>query len=76
MIFLFRHDWIEVTQVTGRDHSFTVPNLKEDDHVAFRIRAVNAVGPSEPSRPTDAVLIQDQPGEIILFFRLDQQLGN
>jgi len=55
------HDWTEVTQVTGRDHSFTVPNLKEDDHVAFRIRAVNAVGPSEPSRPTDAVLIQDQP---------------
>lgn len=59
----FRHDWVEAGHVTGRDHSFTVPNLKEEDQVAFRVRAVNAVGASEPSRPTDAVIIQDQPGK-------------
>jgi hypothetical protein len=36
--------------------------LKEGDDVSFRIRAVNAIGPSEPSKPTDAVTVQDQPG--------------
>jgi hypothetical protein len=51
-----------VTELTARDHSYTVPNLKEGDDVSFRIIAVNAVGPSEPSRPTDAVTVQDQPG--------------
>jgi hypothetical protein len=55
-------DWVEVTELPARDHSYTIPNLAEGDEVSFRIRAVNAVGPSEPSRPTDAITIQDQPG--------------
>ncbi|CAF1068172.1 unnamed protein product, partial [Rotaria sordida] len=54
-------DWTEVTELTARDHSYTIPNLKEGDEVSFRIRAINAVGPSEPSRPTDAIIVQDQP---------------
>jgi hypothetical protein len=55
-------DWTEVTELSARDHSYTVPNLKEGDDVSFRIIAVNGVGPSEPSRPTDAITVQDQPG--------------
>ena len=55
-------DWTEVTEIPARDHSYTIPNLKEGDEVSFRVIAVNAVGPSEPSRPTDAVAVQDQPG--------------
>lgn len=51
-----------MTELPGRDHSYTVPNLKDGDEVSFRIIAVNAVGPSEPSRPTDAITVQDQPG--------------
>jgi hypothetical protein len=58
-------DWTEVAELPVRDHSYTVPNLKENDEVSFRIIAVNGIGPSEPSRPTDAITIQDQPG--ILF---------
>ena len=58
----FRRDWTEVAEVSAREHSFTVPNLKEGDEVAFRIRAVNAIGPSDPSRPTDTIKVEDQPG--------------
>lgn len=62
-VFLqFSRDWADVTELTGRDHSYTVPNLKEGEEASFRIIAVNAAGPSEPSKPTDAVIVQDQPG--------------
>jgi hypothetical protein len=68
---IFSRDWTEVTELPARDHSYTVPNLKEGDEVAFRIIAVNAVGPSEPSKPTDAITVQDQPGLsifLIIYF--------
>jgi hypothetical protein len=73
-----------VTELTARDHSYTVPNLKEGDEVSFRVRAVNAVGVSEPSRATDAAIVQDQPGSlsshiqdvfIMLLFRKAIVLG-
>ena len=56
-----------MTELPGRDHLYTVPNLKEGEEVSFRIIAVNAAGPSEPSRPTDALIVQDQPGLYIFF---------
>ncbi len=59
---LSSRDWTEVTELPAREYSYTVPNLKEGDNVSFRIRAINAVGPSEPSQPTDAITVQDQPG--------------
>ena len=61
-------DWAEVVELPARDHSFTVPNLKEGEEVLFRIVAVNAAGRSEPSRPTDAIIVQDQPGLFDLNF--------
>ena len=61
---ILSRDWVEVIELTGREHSYTVPNLKEGDQVSFRIRAVNTVGPSEPSRATDTITVEDQPGKI------------
>lgn len=66
----FSRDWTEVAEVLGREHSYTVPNLKEGDEVSFRIRAVNAVGPGEPSRPTDAIKVEDQPGKIVVYLSI------
>ncbi len=66
-VFLYSHEWTEVTELPARDHSYTVPNLKEGDEVSFRIIAVNAVGPSEPSRPTDVITVQDEPGKSLRF---------
>lgn len=61
-------DWTEVVELPARDSSYTVPNLKEGDDVSFRIIAVNGVGSSEPSKPTDAITVQDQPGISFYFF--------
>ncbi|CAM4765861.1 unnamed protein product [Rotaria magnacalcarata] len=54
-------DWAEVVEIPARDSSYTIPNLTEGEEVSFRVRAINEVGPSEPSRPTDVITIQDQP---------------
>jgi hypothetical protein len=63
LVLFSSSDWSEVTELPARDHSYTVPNLKEGEDVSFRIRAVNAIGPSEPSRPTDVITVEDQPGK-------------
>ncbi|CAF4848823.1 unnamed protein product, partial [Rotaria magnacalcarata] len=57
----FSDDWAEVVEIPARDSSYTIPNLTEGEEVSFRVRAINEVGPSEPSRPTDVITIQDQP---------------
>ncbi|CAF1373331.1 unnamed protein product [Adineta steineri] len=44
-------DWTEVAEVPAREHSYTVSNLKEGDDISLRIRAVIAIGPSEPNKP-------------------------
>jgi hypothetical protein len=64
---LSSRDWTEVADLPARDHSYTIPNLNEGEEVSFRIIAVNDVGPSEPSRPTDAITVQAQPGRSIKF---------
>jgi hypothetical protein len=40
-----------------------VPNLKEGDEYQFRVIAVNDVGPSDPSRPSNSVLIEEEPNK-------------
>jgi hypothetical protein len=37
-----------------------VPNLKEGDEYQFRVIAVNDVGPSDPSRPSNSILIEEE----------------
>lgn len=55
-------DWMECANVPANQLSATVPNLKEGDEYQFRVRADNAAGPGEPSKPTNALIVQDQPG--------------
>lgn len=45
-----------------RGTSANVENLKEKDEYEFRVIAVNSAGEGEPSRPSESVVIQDQPG--------------
>ncbi|CAF1142161.1 unnamed protein product [Rotaria sordida] len=54
-------DWTQAAELPARDCTYTVPNLTEGEEVSFRVIAVNEAGPSEPSRPTDAITVQDQP---------------
>ncbi|CAG5133824.1 unnamed protein product, partial [Candidula unifasciata] len=54
-------DWIECASVPANQLAATVPNLKEGDEYQFRVRADNAAGSGEPSKPTSAVTVRDQP---------------
>ncbi len=54
--------WVEATTVPIKDTKFTVPNLKTGDDYQFRVKAVNAAGPGEESRPTGVVKVETQPG--------------
>ena len=40
-----------------------MPNLKKGDEYQFRVIAVNDVGPSDPSRPSNNILIEEQPNK-------------
>lgn len=48
------------------DNRFTVPNLKEGDEYQFRVIAVNDVGPSDPSRPSANIIIEEQPNKPVM----------
>ncbi|CAF1312423.1 unnamed protein product [Rotaria sp. Silwood1] len=67
-------DWTEVTELPARDHSYTILNLKEDDEVSFHVQPLNVVHPSELSRPTDVVIIEDHMGTHSSSFIIDLQI--
>lgn len=50
-------------KVSGKDNppglEYTIDGLVEGSEVQFRVRAVNAEGPSEPSKPSDMITIED-----------------
>jgi PREDICTED: titin-like len=52
-------NWYRVTKdrITGLE--YTVTNLVEGSEVQFRVRAVNAEGPSEPSKESGIIKIED-----------------
>lgn len=39
-----------------------VAPLTENDQYEFRVKAMNSAGVGEPSKPSDVVIIQDEPG--------------
>ena len=55
-------DWAEATPVPIKDTTLKIPHLKEGENYVFRVKAVNAAGPGHPSRNTDMVKVETQPG--------------
>ena len=51
-------DWKEVVTTDGAKCEATVPRLKENTTVQFRVRAENKAGPGAPSEPTDPHLVK------------------
>ncbi|CAF1071483.1 unnamed protein product [Rotaria sordida] len=64
----------EVTELPARDHSCTILNLKEDDEISFHVQPLNVVHPSESSRPTDVVIIEDHMGTHSSSFIINLQI--
>ncbi|XP_052800015.1 twitchin-like isoform X4 [Mya arenaria] len=54
-------DWGECLEVPEYQNQATVPNLREGDEYEFRVRAVNSLGPGQPSKPTGIIKAEDQP---------------
>ncbi|KAK6110371.1 Fibronectin type III domain family protein [Brugia pahangi] len=55
-------DWIPYNDKPVKDTFLVVEPLEENGEYEFRVKAVNSVGKSKPSRPTDVVRIEEQPG--------------
>ena len=55
-------DWTEATPEPVRDTQVKLPNLKEGSELQYRVRAVNAAGPGQASRPTELIKVEKQPG--------------
>ncbi|GMT25440.1 hypothetical protein PFISCL1PPCAC_16735 [Pristionchus fissidentatus] len=60
------NDWTRCNKKPTKDTSFNVEGLKEKDEYEFRVIAVNSAGESDPSRPSDLTVIQDEPGRPVL----------
>nr|CAD7456920.1 unnamed protein product [Timema tahoe] len=56
-------DWSDVNGTPVPDNVFKVPGLTEGEEYLFRVIAVNDVGPSDPSRPSNAIIIEEQPNK-------------
>jgi hypothetical protein len=61
--------WEEILEVGPKDASVTLKEVKEGEECQFRIKAKNAVGLSNPSKPTDVIKVQDQPRNFGYFNR-------
>ncbi|CAH1969101.1 unnamed protein product [Acanthoscelides obtectus] len=55
--------WVDINTAPITDTVYTVPNLKEGEEYQFRLIAVNDVGNSEPSKPTNPIKIEEQPNK-------------
>jgi titin len=56
-------EWEEILEVPPKDTSIMVKDVKEGEECQFRVRAKNDAGLSKPSKPTDVIKIEDQPGK-------------
>lgn len=59
-------DWSDVNSVPVSGNVYTVPRLKLGDEYQFRVIALNDVGKSDPSRPSNPVVIEEQPNKPIM----------
>ncbi|KAK0400071.1 hypothetical protein QR680_003339 [Steinernema hermaphroditum] len=54
-------DWTPVNTKPVKGTSLIADNLEEKGSYEFRVIAVNSAGESDPSKPSDMVIIQEQP---------------
>jgi hypothetical protein len=55
-------NWEEVVEIPGKESTFILKDVKEGEECQLRMRAKNSAGVSEPSKPTDLITCEDQPG--------------
>ena len=68
-------DWTPILEVPDKESSVCLKEgIKENDQCQFRIKAKNSVGLSNPSRPTDLIKIEDQPGLTIITSWCDKRI--
>lgn len=55
--------WLKAGDVPGDECKATVPNLDENTEYEFRVRAVNAAGPGQPSKASNGVVTKPRKRE-------------
>lgn len=58
-------DWETATEVPANSTHGKVNDLTEGEEYQFRVRAINDAGPGEPSKPTQPVIAEYQPGMLV-----------
>ena len=53
--------WEEIIEVPAKDTQVTIKNVQESEECQFRIKAKNAAGLSDPSKPSQVIKIEEQP---------------
>lgn len=56
-------DWEPCNTIPIDGTTFTATKLPEGEEMQFRVIAENSAGPGEPSKPTQPVVIENQPGK-------------
>lgn len=56
-------DWSDVNDFPHPTTNMTVPNLKEGEEYTFRVIGVNDIGRGQPSRPSNGVVVEEQPNK-------------
>ena len=56
-------EWTDVNDYPHPTTTMTVPNLKEGEEYQMRVIAVNDVGRSAPSRPSNGILVEEKPNK-------------
>lgn len=55
-------EWVPCNQKPVKETRLVIEPLPEKEEYEFRVKAINSAGEGEPSKPTDVVIIEDQPG--------------
>ena len=59
-------EWDDVNGALIPTNVYTVPKLTEGEEYLFRVIAVNDVGNSDPSRPSNPIVIEEQPNKPVM----------